>query len=142
MTTRGIRNNNPGNIRHSPNFTWLGEINQDDDGFVIFDTMENGVRALARNLYSYQSKHGLNTTREIISRWAPPTENDTAAYIKSVAGTLGVDANADLDLTDVSTLSSLVAAITEHENGRDATHAAITAAVYVAGTQDALFGVG
>jgi len=44
---RGIRNNNPGNIRKNESFTWQGEIDQDDKGFVVFDDEVNGLRALA-----------------------------------------------------------------------------------------------
>ena len=51
MATRGIRNNNPGNIRVSKD-QWEG-MTGDDGAFVIFDSPESGVRALAKNLQSY-----------------------------------------------------------------------------------------
>jgi hypothetical protein len=134
----GIRSNNPGNLRHSSQFTWIGEVGVNEKGFCIFDTMENGIRALAKNLLSYFHKHGLDTVAGIIERWAPPGENDTGAYITSVAGSLGVAPDRVLDLEDVSTLASLVAAISRHENGAQPVSANVTAAIFVAGTQDAL----
>jgi hypothetical protein len=133
----GIRSNNPGNIRHSNEFTWNGQTGVNGKGFCIFDTCENGIRALAKNLLTYFDKHGLDTVTGIVTRWAPPNENDTAAYIKSVAGTLGVAADRVLDLHDVSTLGSLCAAMARQENGADAI-SVVTAAIYIAGTCDAL----
>jgi hypothetical protein len=113
---RGIRDNNPGNLR--PGATpWLGEI-APDGGYCRFIDPEHGIRALCKTLLAYQTKHGLNTIREIITRWAPSADNnDTEAYIRSVAGASGVAADATLDLNDASVLSSLTLAIIEHENG-------------------------
>lgn len=88
---RGIRNNNPGNIRHGAN--WHG-LNPDgrkiDPAFCVFTTSVAGIRALAKVLINYKRIHGLNTVRQIISRYAPPNENQTTAYIQSVAKQLGV----------------------------------------------------
>lgn len=113
--TRGLRNNNPGNIRLDGT-RWLGmSPNQTDGTFVQFVSPEYGIRALARVLETYYTAHGLNTVAGIISRWAPPQENDTAAYIADVANHLGVDPNAPIDVS--AYLPSLVAAITQHENG-------------------------
>lgn len=113
---RGIRNNNPGNIERSA-VRWLGEVSGADTRFATFDTPEAGIRALARNLITYQQRHGLNTVRRIIARWAPPRENATAAYEVAVARELGVDPDAPLNLRDEATLSKLSAAIIRHENG-------------------------
>jgi hypothetical protein len=134
----GLRSNNPGNLRHSAQFTWLGEVGVNASGFCVFDTLENGIRALAKNLLSYFHQHGLDTVTGIIHRWAPPSENDTEAYVKSVAGSLGVTPDRVINLDDVSTLASLVAAIARHENGAQPISANVTAAIFVAGTKDAL----
>lgn len=115
--TRGLRNNNPGNIRYSAANNWQGQTGQDDAGFSIFDTAQNGIRALAVVLKNYQNKYGLNTVQDIISRWAPSSENDTAAYISDVADRMGVAPNAALNLNDDDTLTALVNAIIHHENG-------------------------
>ena len=111
---RGIRNNNPGNIRKSAT-QWEGQSStQGDDAFVTFETPEHGIRAMARVLQTYREKHGLDTIRKIVSRWAPDIENDTEAYIKSVAAQLGV--RPDVPLNPGQT-PKLIAAIIKHENG-------------------------
>ena len=85
---RGIRNNNPLNIRHSAD-KWQGErINQTDKSFVQFESMAYGYRAAWKVLDSYW-KHFKNlrmpfTVSNIIERWAPPSENNTEAYVKTV----------------------------------------------------------
>lgn len=84
MKTKGIRNNNPANIRRGCN--WKGLIRQQTDKeFCQFTTMIWGVRALLVTLRTYVVKHHLHTVREIITRWAPPSDgNNTEAYIKFV----------------------------------------------------------
>lgn len=114
MATRGIRNNNPGNIRVSKD-QWEG-MTGDDGAFVTFDSPESGVRALGKNLLSY-SRQGYDSIEKIINRWAPPNENDTKAYIDSVVAATGIPATQSLDLSDPDTLSSLAQAISFHETG-------------------------
>ncbi|ELU2493797.1 hypothetical protein QOQ01_001813 [Salmonella enterica] len=114
--TSGIRNNNPGNLEYSKSNPWVGQ-NGDDGRFAKFETPEHGIRALGRNLMSYQ-RQGIDTVNEIINRWAPPTDNnDTAAYIKAVCEQLGVSADEPLDSSNPDTLKALCAAIIQHENG-------------------------
>lgn len=85
--TRGIRNKNPFNIiKSNPPQGWLGalpESQNTDPRFLQFDTMEHGIRAgliLIRNYI----RQGHNTPERIINRFAPSTENHTAAYIIQV----------------------------------------------------------
>ena len=111
---RGIRNNNPGNIRGSNAFKWDGEIGRDSGDFVIFDTPENGLRALARTLRTYRRNYGLNTIRGIVNRYAPTSENNTSAYMSHAARTLGVSVDAPLDRSDYPRLMTVIVA---HENG-------------------------
>ena len=88
-TPRGMRNNNPLNIRHSTN-RWQGMAEeQTDPDFVQFRSMTYGYRAAFKLLQSYYRrfcKEGKPfTVRNIISRWAPPQDgNDTENYIRSV----------------------------------------------------------
>jgi hypothetical protein len=115
VQARGIRNNNPGNIKKS-SAQWLGKVPGDDPVFETFDTPENGIRALARLLLNYERLYGLNTVGGIISRWAPGSENDTGAYVGFVADRLGVAA-VDTVIDVRAELPFLVAAIIKYENG-------------------------
>ncbi|AVE99172.1 hypothetical protein [Klebsiella aerogenes] len=113
---RGVRNNNPGNLEASSSNPWVGQTGS-DGRFAKFETPEHGIRALGRNLLSYQ-RQGIDTVSDIINRWAPPSDNnDTAAYIKSVCAQLGVKADQPLDASNPDTLQALCAAIIKHENG-------------------------
>ena len=115
---RGIRNNNPGNIRKSAD-PWQGLADQQTDAdFFVFTSPIYGIRALARTLIAYQDKHSLHTIRAIIGRWAPATENNTEAYVKAVADDSGLDPDKTLDLHTYADLKPLVTAIIHHENGQ------------------------
>lgn len=116
-TPRGIRNNNPGNIEYNPANDWRGQTGT-DGLYATFSEPVWGIRALAKLLRNYQSRYGLNTITEIILRWAPPQENDSVSYIKSVSSYTGFKSMAQLNLADKSTLLSLVKAIIHHENGQ------------------------
>ena len=86
--TRGIRNNNPLNIRHSADHWQGARIEQTDPSFVQFQSMAYGYRAAWKVLESYWKhfKHHRQpfTVQNIIHRWAPPSENDTDAYVRTV----------------------------------------------------------
>lgn len=115
MTPRGIRNNNPGNIRKSKTL-WVGESpQQTDPSFAQFTAPEYGIRAICKILRSYKAA-GINTIQQIISRWAPPTENDTFSYTKSVEAALNVSRYDVIDIDSV--MPALIAAIIQHENGQ------------------------
>lgn len=116
MPSRGIRNNNPGNIRKGPK-PWLGEIPGTDKEFCTFDTPEHGIRAMAVILRNYRRKYFLDTVREIISRWAPPHENDTGAYVDAVSGHLQVAPDDEVNVLDTPTMVLLLEAIIRQENG-------------------------
>lgn len=74
--TRGLRNNNPCNLKSSKNTKWDGQIGSDGK-FIIFESPEYGIRACAKNLKNYQCKNGLDTLRSMVYRMGPPHENDT-----------------------------------------------------------------
>ena len=83
--TRGQRNCNPLNIRRVAGTHWKGQrAEQTDKGFVQFESMEYGLRAAFVLLRTYSIKCHANCVRDIIQRWAPPTENNTERYIKNV----------------------------------------------------------
>lgn len=113
---RGIRLNNPGNIRHGDN--WRGMApDQPDQSFVYFTDPRFGIRAMVRILRSYQ-RRGLTTVSDIINTWAPPVENDTGAYVAHVARRMGVTPSTPVDLDDRDQVVALLEAITLHENGQ------------------------
>lgn len=114
---RGLRNFNPGNIRRSRTL-WQGEAaEQTDSAFVTFQAPEWGLRAIAKILLTYQ-RNGLDTVAKMIGRWAPANENDTGAYVASVAQFVGVDPDAPIDLTNPGLMASMIKAIVRHENGQ------------------------
>ncbi len=118
MKVRGIRNNNPGNIRHGDKWEGLSDI-QSDSSFCVFQSPVYGIRAMAKILLNYQEKYQIDTIEKIISRWAPPNENDTLAYVHSVASALNVSAKQKVDLHGNGVLlANLIKAIIKHENGR------------------------
>lgn len=123
MTTpRGIRNNNPGNVRRTQDH-WLGQVwPGQDSAFCQFDTMAHGVRCTAKILLGYQAAK-LNTVRRIINRWAPAVENDTRAYVTAVANECGVSPDSPVALEE-RMLTCLCGAIFHHENGGDYVKAA------------------
>lgn len=114
---RGERNNNPGNLIKGSS-PWEGEVSGADTRFASFATPEHGIRALGKNLLTYQDKHGIDTVEGIISRWAPASENDTRAYVSTVAKAVGVAPDAKIDLHDAKTLTGITKAIIGFENGR------------------------
>lgn len=115
---RGIRNNNPGNIdRTAEKWQGMSADQSSDPRFVVFDAPEWGIRALARVLRNYGRKHGLRTIRSVINRWAPPVENNTAAYVSQIAKKIGLDPDQTIDLEDAATLEALTVEIIQHENG-------------------------
>lgn len=116
MTPRGLRNFNPGNIRHGD--AWQGLApKQPDPDFATFREPLYGLRAMAKVLLAYSTLHGRRTVRAIVSRWAPASENDTDAYVAMVSRAMGVDPDVPLDLTKDAVLSDLMRAMIRHENG-------------------------
>lgn len=115
---RGIRNNNPLNIRKGKS-RWTGtHPEKTDPEFVCFLTPTYGIRAAVKILFHYQQWHGLWTVYQMISRWAPPEENDTTTYANQVAGAMGIPTGNRVDLKeDLSKLHDMVYAMIEHENG-------------------------
>ena len=122
---RGLKNNNPLNIRHSAD-RWKGaRKEQTDKAFVQFESMAYGYRAAWKTLQSYYNRFCRQgqafTVRNIIHRWAPPNENDTEAYIRTVLTLSGIGGQENLlppeEVKSYHRLSKLLAAMTVMENG-------------------------
>lgn len=117
-TPRGVRNNNPLNIRVGN--TWLGEVpNPTDSDFEQFVNIKYGLRAAFCILRRYIRRYQRNTITKIVHSWAPSSENDCAAYIKVVAHRSGIDPDALIDYADIVTMCKLVQAMAFVECGRE-----------------------
>lgn len=106
------RNNNFGGIR-KPGIV----AGPNAGGFKSYGSAEEGVGDIARLLRIYQTKHGLDTIRGIVSRWAPPNENDTNGLIARAAKVTGFGPDDKLDLSDNSTLAKMIEATIRNEHG-------------------------
>ena len=122
---RGLRNNNPLNIRRSSTHWQGARKEQTDKSFVQFESMAYGYRAAWKILQTYYETFRRNnqpfTVRNIISRWAPPNENDTEAYIINVLklGSLGGKEKLlpPSNASSYGRLSRMIAAMTTIECG-------------------------
>ena len=123
--TRGQRNNNPLNIRHSAD-RWQGaRKEQTDKSFVQFESMAYGYRAAWKTLETYwkrflKDRKPFNAT-SIVGRWAPPSENDTQNYLRTVLMLSGLGGKEHLPQpsrgVDVPKLERLLTAMTTMECG-------------------------
>lgn len=114
---RGLRNNNPGNIRNSST-EWQGEITPSKDkSFKQFTSMAYGYRAVIKLLQNYRKLYHLKTIAELINRWAPSNENNTSAYITRVCKEMQVPSTYVIDIEDKATMCAMAAAISQVENG-------------------------
>lgn len=112
---RGLRNNNPLNIRKGDNWQGLAPVQSDHD-FCIFTSMEWGLRAAFVILFNYLKKK-VDTPDKIIKRWAPPSENKTESYIEFVCTRGTLDRHARILKTDKQKLCRLVWAMAQYECG-------------------------
>lgn len=115
--SRGLRNNNPGNIRRS-SARYKGEVHPSrDKEFKEFQSMAYGYRAMFVLLDTYRKRYGLNTIRTMLMRYAPPTENYTTSYIEFVVRHTGIGADTPLNTRHMRDMIPVVAAMSEIENG-------------------------
>lgn len=116
---RGLRNNNPGNIRRNSD-VFQGEVNPSrDKEFKQFKNMAYGYRAVFKILLNYYRIYRLTTIRKMIGRWAPENENNTSAYVSLVSKYAGIGPD-DLISYDREQMIRIVAGMSKVENGREA----------------------
>lgn len=116
LLPRGLRNNNPLNIRKGNH--WIGErVNQTDPAFEEFTTLTYGIRAALKLIRNYIVA-GYNTPGKIISRWAPPIENVTGRYIEVACKLANLDPDTMLSPSDSEKIQQLVYGMSYVENGR------------------------
>lgn len=117
---RGLRNNNPGNIRINSDL-FQGEVRPSKDkSFKEFETMAYGYRAMFKILSNYFKNYKLDTIRKMITRWAPPKENHTEKYIQFVSDYAGIPADDPINVNNRELMIRIVAGMSRMENGRDA----------------------
>lgn len=122
IVPRGIRNNNPLNIRKGSN--WKGERHpQKDKAFEEFESMEMGVRAGFKLIKNYMSGYNgltqkFNTIEKIIRRWAPPSENNTRKYIEQVSQLSGIPSRQTLSFSQRNYMVAIVDAMIRVECGQ------------------------
>jgi hypothetical protein len=114
---RGLRNRNPGNLRHNAAIRWLGEIEPDAQGFCRFDSDRHGLRAIALDIATKWARDDLRTVGGVIARYAPLAENPTGNYVVNVSAALGVKPDQAIDLSDAGTLAMFVKAVIRQECG-------------------------
>lgn len=114
---RGLRNNNPLNIERTTD-KWQGMADeQPDPRFATFRSTAWGYRAALVILRNYRKRYGLTTLRELITRWAPPGENNTRAYLDTVARRSKLRPDLPVDLHNPDTVVRLLEAMAYVENG-------------------------
>lgn len=117
---RGLKNNNPLNIRHNSD-TFVGEVKGDDKAFKSFERMSFGYRAAFVTLHTYLAKYGRDTIEKIIRAWAPPEDNNnTEIYIATVEKQSGIARDKVLTKTSGEDYIKIVAAMSKVENGKPA----------------------
>lgn len=120
---RAQRNSNPGNVERGDHWQGLLPRNQmtpeqaAETRFAVFAAPKWGFRALGILILNYSRVHHLNTIRQIISRWAPNSENNTDAYVAAVARDIKTDPDTSLDFTKPDLLAAVAKAIATHECG-------------------------
>ena len=115
MLARGLRNCNPLNIRRVAGTKWKGQSAlQTDASFVCFNAMEWGIRAAFCILRTYARRYQCLSPADIVGRWAPPHQNDTDAYIRSVCSWTGFGGRQHLTEAD---WPRLVQAMARQESG-------------------------
>ena len=114
---RGLRNDNPLNIRHGKS-QWVGmREKQTDKSFVQFKSRVYGYRAAFVLLRNYIGK-GKDTIGKIIAKWAPPSDgNNTQSYINYVSSTTGINASHALRWEDKEDLVVIVRSMAHMESG-------------------------
>ena len=115
--SRGLRNCNPGNIRQSKTRYKGEKPHSTDSAFKQFETLEWGYRAVFMLLHTYRVRGYGDTIAKMISRYAPPFENNTEAYISRVCQQTGIDRDQRLNTLNSVQMIPIVSAISAVENG-------------------------
>ena len=120
----GLQNNNPGNLRPNgdPWQGWVDTWTGSTGSFMIFNSLRYGIRAAAKNIATLVSTY--KTIRAYVTVYAPPSENDTAAYIANVSAATGIEPDTPIQLSH-DTLKALLLAHFDQEDGTNTVNANI-----------------
>lgn len=119
---RGLRNNNPLNLRRGVKWAGLDPNGASKDkAFDVFLSMEYGLRAALRNMETAVRKHKCTTVAKLVNRWAPPSENDTGKYVQTVAAAVPISPTQTIPMDDRFTVARILYAMAQVENGPDVT---------------------
>ena len=123
MVTRAVRNHNPLNIEYRPQNQWAGLVDhRTDTRFCEFNSDFFGFRAgfiiLRKYLAQKPLGYGCRNIAQVISMWAPPSENNTSHYIDFVANRAGISKTHPITFDDRDTLISIVQAMAQMESGK------------------------
>lgn len=118
---RGVRNNNPGNIRVSSN-QWQGKkpLSENTDAGHTYEQFyidRQGIRAIVRLLITYTERYQIASCRAIADRWAPAHENDSVSYAAGLAKSAGVSVDERIEVMNPAIMLGLVRGIIKNENG-------------------------
>lgn len=111
-----VRNNNPGNIRVS-GVKWKGKLPANGSPFERFDSWVMGLRAMILNARTWYGR-GDRSISMLVSRWAPPTENNTSEYVSFVAKSTGISENSAFNW-EYNTVFKILRAMAHMEAGFD-----------------------
>lgn len=114
---RGIRNNNPLNLIYLRANAYNGQTGNDGE-YGVYATAALGLRAGALELKNDYTRKGLTTIDALITEWAPPSSNPTAAYISAVSRDMSTPKSVNLVLNR-ATWFKLMRAMIRVENGGD-----------------------
>ncbi|MEE1121839.1 MAG: hypothetical protein UHT92_09200 [Prevotella sp.] len=112
---RGIRNNNPANIKYAPQNKWQGQA-KPNQGFCTFITPIYGLRAAYRLIGSYYTRHNLRTVAQIISRWSPDGKTIEDNYAWYVARGCGILSDEEIDIGNEDFMVKFMKGIVKFEN--------------------------
>lgn len=116
---RGIRNNNPLNIRYVRKNNWQGRApHKKDNAFEEFRSMAFGYRAAFMLMHKYIRLYNLHSIYDVVARWAPTSDgNNVMNYADQVGQKTSCAIFANIEWTDWRFMVKMAVAMAEVENG-------------------------
>lgn len=115
---RTWRNNNPGNLVYGSFARDHGAIGKDSAGFAIFPDSSVGETAMVDLI---GGTYASSTLDALMASYAPPSENNTAAYQKFLSDAVGVPGSTVVKTLTPAQFSKLIAAIKKYEGTKTGT---------------------